>query len=434
MRSANKTGRHSPKTGRHSPSTGENWYGTTEEECDADEGPGYHGAPSDTVGLLNHNHSNSDSDSDSGKGWVRSAESKKTMKTLLTASALCLIFMVLEIAGGLISGSLAILTDAAHMLSDFASFLISLAAVYVSEMPASKRLSFGFHRLEILGALTSVLIIWVLSGILIYEAVLRIINPEVVNAKVMFGTACFGVFVNIAMGVILYQGGHGHSHGGLGDDGHGHGHSHSDEEAGHNHDGPKKEGNMNVRAAFIHVLGDLVQSVGVLIASIIIWVKPEWTIADPICTFVFSIIVLATTAKIVWDAAMVLMEAAPKNIDPDALRRDLEGIPKVERVRDLHVWSITVGKGAVAGHIEVEDDDGTILPSAKKIACQKYALHHSTFQIESRHQRQMMARMMSGPVDCSLTCEGGCNIGMEQISGASDSCEEASSLPSPERN
>ena len=168
---------------------------------------------------------------------------------MIFASVLCLVFMIAEVVGGVLSNSLAIATDAAHLLTDFASFMISLFAIWVAGRPSSERMSFGWHRAEVLGAMVSVLMIWVVTGVLVYMAVLRVISMEFeIDAEVMLITSGLGVLVNIIMGASLHQ--HGHTHGG-GDVEHGHGHSHGGGEE-----------NINVKAAFIHVVGDFLQSLG----------------------------------------------------------------------------------------------------------------------------------------------------------------------------
>lgn len=187
---------------------------------------------------------------------------------------------------------------------------------------------------EVIGALTSVLMIWVVTGVLVYMAIQRLITKEFdVDAKIMLITSGIGVAINLIMGCTLHQ--HGHSHGGgLGGHGHSHGggssmHGHSHGEDGHSHSGHSHGGhshdeesqpllshssdhvqqeNINVRAAFIHVVGDFVQSLGVFIAALLIYFKPDWVIVDPICTFLFSILVLFTTVAILRDALTVLME------------------------------------------------------------------------------------------------------------------------------
>eukprot|EP00124_Ichthyophonus_hoferi_P001210 Ihof_evm3s58 gene=Ihof_evmTU3s58 len=350
---------------------------------------------------------------------------KRAQRQLIIASIVCVLFMIAEVIGGYISGSLAIMTDAAHMLSDFASFLISLFALWIAGRPASKTMSFGYSRAEILGAIMSVFMIWVLTGVLIYEAVQRTIHPEPVDGKIMFITACLGLGANIIMALTLGHNhghggvGHGHSHGGevaprkveyLDDEeddkkdnhSHSHGggehhdhahkesehHDHAHEESGHHdhahegydavqvthdngHSKPRKGrkskkgseghghahgGNVNVRAAFIHVIGDMVQSVGVIIAAIIIWIRPDLTIVDPICTFLFSVLVLFTTFTLLKDTLNVLMEGTPEGVDPVALTKDLEAIPGVTKAHDLHIWSITVGKPASSIHLTISSE------------------------------------------------------------------------------
>ena len=136
-------------------------------------------------------------------------ENAKARRKLWLASALCFLFMICEIVGGFFANSLAIMTDAAHLLSDLAGFLISIFALWLATRAPTSRLSFGFHRAEILGALISVLLIWLLTGILVYEAIFRIRNPQDVDGKLMFIVASTGLGVNIALGFILHQSGHG---------------------------------------------------------------------------------------------------------------------------------------------------------------------------------------------------------------------------------
>ncbi|XP_035772746.1 zinc transporter 2-like isoform X2 [Anopheles albimanus] len=209
---------------------------------------------------------------------------KIARKKLIMASMLCIIFMIAEIIGGIYSNSLAIATDAAHLMADLASFMISLLALWIAARPSTKRLSFGWYRAEVIGALISVLMIWVVTAILFYMAVLRTINRDFeLDGEVMLITSGLGILVNVIMGATLHH--HGHSHGGGGSSTHSH-----------------EEENINVRAAFIHVLSDFVQSLGVFIAALVIYFKPEWNIIDPICTFLFSVLVLGTTIAIMKDA------------------------------------------------------------------------------------------------------------------------------------
>lgn len=318
----------------------------------------------------------------------------RARKKLVVASAVCLLFVIAEVIGGLLAGSLAIMTDAAHMLSDFAAFLISLFAIWVARWLPDKKRTFGYYRAEVLGALVSVLIIWVLTGVLVYLAVQRVLTQDfTINADIMLITAGIGLGVNILLGIILHQTGmgHNHSHGG---GGHSHGNSH------HSHNGnvesistnrisrsgslSSDKQNINVRAAFIHVLGDIVQSVGVLIAAYIIKYKPEWKLADPICTFLFSLLVLITTLNILRETIHVLMEGTPKNIKYNNVKVSLESIEGVVAAHSLHIWSLTVNKAALAVHLAIEQgyDSQKVLNIANQKLKNEFRIYHSTIQVE----------------------------------------------------
>ncbi|XP_046864956.1 zinc transporter 2-like isoform X2 [Xenia sp. Carnegie-2017] len=279
-----------------------------------------------------------------------SLKTKRAKQKLVIASTLCLFFLVAECVGGVMANSLAIITDAAHLLSDFASFLISLLAIWFATRPSTSKLSYGWHR-EVMGALLSVLIIWVLTGVLVYEAIKRVINGNhKVNANIMLIIAGVGVGVNILMGLVL---GHNHSHGASSTGSHGHSHGKRKLSSTPSVKKHAEDENVNVQAAFVHVIGDLLQSLGVLVAAIIIKFKPNWSIADPICTFVFSVIVLFTTITILRDALLVLMEGTPKGIDLDEIKERMRKINGVTAIHDLHVWSLTVGTLALSAHLDI---------------------------------------------------------------------------------
>ncbi|KAL0901113.1 hypothetical protein ABMA27_006435 [Loxostege sticticalis] len=272
--------------------------------------------------------------------------------------------MIGEIVGGYLSNSLAIATDAAHLLTDFASFMISLFSLWVASRPATRRMPFGWYRAEVIGALTSVLLIWVVTGVLVYMAVQRVIYKQFeIDATVMLITSAVGVAVNLVMGLTLHQ--HGHSHGGGG-----HGHSHggsnpvlnnkkdrsgdSDAESSHSHAHAQGE-NINVRAAFIHVLGDFLQSFGVLIAAIVIYYKPEWNLVDPICTFLFSVLVLITTFNIIKDTLLVLMEGSPRDVDFQDVANTFLSLPGVVRIHNLRMWALSLDKTALSAHLAIRE-------------------------------------------------------------------------------
>ena len=299
----------------------------------------------------------------------------KARNKLIFASCLCLVFMVAEIVGGVLSNSLAIATDAAHLLTDFASFMISLFAIWLAGRPRSEKMSFGWHRAEVLGAILSVLMIWVVTGILVYMAVLRVINQEFeINSEVMLITSGLGVLVNIIMGASLHQ--HGHSHGGGGGGGH---HSHGDPEGGHG-----SSENINVKAAFIHVVGDFLQSLGVFTAALVIYFKPTWVLIDPICTFVFSLLVLATTVSILRKTLSVIMEGTPASVSYTRVRNVLLAVPGIRQVHNLRIWSLTTDKTALAAHLVIEagQSEESVLQQATTAIRREYSLYEMTLQVE----------------------------------------------------
>lgn len=295
---------------------------------------------------------------------------KIARRKLIIASVLCVVFMTAEVIGGYISNSLAIASDAAHLLTDFASFMISLFSLYMANRPKTRKMSFGWYRAEVIGALTSVLLIWVVTGVLVYMAVQRILYMDFeIDAPIMLITSAIGVGVNIIMGISLHS--HGHSHGG-GSGEHSHGHS------------KQKKENINVRAAFIHVLGDFLQSTGVFVAALVIFFKPELVIIDPIMTFVFSVFVLITTFAIIKDALLVLMEALPKGIDFESVMNILVNIEGVKRVHNLRIWALSLDKIAMSAHVAISPGTNpqNVLMIATKNIHDKFNFFEMTLQIE----------------------------------------------------
>lgn len=315
-------------------------------------------------------------------------------RRLIFASILCLLFMIGEVVGGLLANSLAIATDAAHLLTDFASFMISLMALWVSARPATKRMSFGWYRAEVIGALTSVLMIWVVTGVLVYLAIQRILNGNYeIQGLIMVITASVGVFVNIVMGISLQAGGVPH----------GHGHSHEIESGlattkdNHNHG----KGNLNVRAAFIHVIGDFIQSIGVLIASLVIYFEPKYVIADPICTFIFSALVLVTTFAIMKETLNVLMEGMPRGINFQEVQKMLFAISGVVKVHNLRIWSLSMDKTALSAHIAIAKGHNpmSILKQASREIHGNYNIFELTLQVEEYKEEMKDCEQCQEPSD-----------------------------------
>ncbi|XP_068189337.1 proton-coupled zinc antiporter SLC30A2-like [Antennarius striatus] len=347
---------------------------------------------------INHCHDNNLAHED------RIKERATAKRRLYMACAICLIFMIGEVLGGYFAGSLAVMTDAAHLLVDLFSFLISLFALWISSRPATHRLNFGWHRAEILGALLSIVSIWLVTGILVYLAVERLIsNNYTIKGTIMLITSGCAVLANIIMAFTLHQSshGHGHSHGGLSS----HGHSHSPKNPqrstdklnninvanGHvdleqHADGqiPKKA-NASLRAAFIHVLGDLLQSISVFISAIIIFFKPEYKMADPICTFLFSVFVLCTTFTILKDIVIVLMEGIPVGLTYTDMRDRLLAVKGVTAVHNLYIWALTMNQAVLSAHVAIDEsaDDQSVLREITQV-CFAANFHSVTIQMEKQ--------------------------------------------------
>jgi len=320
---------------------------------------------------------------------------KKAMKKLILVSFVSIFFIAAQLTGGYLANSIAIFTDTAHLASDMIGFMMSMVALKISMKPASQELTFGWHRAEVLGTLMSVAFLVTLTIWLVVEATKRVITPEDIDPQIMLITAVAGLFFNLIQMSILHQGGDGHYHlggesgGGCGHD-HGPAHAHEAEGDDHGHDHsheheekPKERRNINIDAAYLHVLGDMIMSVGVVIASVIIWFKPEYKIADPICTFVFSIIVCVTVRPIVSNCIMVLLEGSPSEIDTTRLLVDIRKIEGVKDVHDFHLWCISVGKFALSAHIHC--DAANCMEALKKVTvlCKtKYNIDHITVQME----------------------------------------------------
>ncbi|KAL3289914.1 hypothetical protein HHI36_023299 [Cryptolaemus montrouzieri] len=283
--------------------------------------------------------------------------------------------MMAEIIGGYLSNSLAIASDAAHLLTDFAGFMISLFSLWVASRPSTRKMHFGWYRAEVIGALTSVLLIWVVTGILVYLAFLRLVNGNFdIDSKIMLVTSGLGVVVNLIMGLSLHD--HGHSHSGI----------QEQRKSVENGFGSEKETgqNINVRAALIHVIGDFLQSLGVFIAAIVIFFNEDLKFMDPICTFLFSVLVMFTTLNIVKDVLIVLMEGSPRGIDFKEVLDTLMDTPGVKRVHNLRIWALSLDKVAMSAHIAISQgiNPQTILMTTTKSIHDRYNFFEMTLQIE----------------------------------------------------
>nr|XP_033789778.1 zinc transporter 8 isoform X2 [Geotrypetes seraphini] len=310
---------------------------------------------------------------------IRKMEHNQAKQKLYIASAVCLTFMITEIVGGYIAGSLAVMADAAHLLVDLTSFLISLSSLWISSKPATKRLNFGWHRAEILGALLSMIVIWVMTGVLVYLASERMLHPNYkIEGKTMLITSVCALIANVILGLILHQRGHGHSHGA----------STNEQSSSSEH---RLQANSSVRAAFIHAIGDLFQSISV----------PEYKLADPICTFVFSVFILGTTITTLRATLVVLMEGTPQGINYNAVKKKILEVNGVSAVHCLHLWALTMNQVILSAHVVIGDatDPKQILKVITRVVYDNFIFHSVTIQVEQQVDQKPDCISCQDPID-----------------------------------
>jgi cobalt-zinc-cadmium efflux system protein len=273
-------------------------------------------------------------------------------KPLLIALAITLVVMIAEFVGGLLANSLALLSDAGHMLADVLALLLSIVAFRVSSRPPTNKTTFGFYRLEIFAAQINGGALVFLSLFIFYEAYLRLLQPEPVKSVLMMTVAVVGLVANIASARVL-------------------------------HASSKK--NLNVKAAFLHIVGDLLSSIGVIVGGIIIFFT-KWFIIDPILSLMIGLIILKGAYSVVKETATVLLEAVPKHIDLAKLIREVEAMEGVKSFHDVHVWTITSGLYALSAHVQIQDqqisESARIMEVIQERLTQRYHINHTTLQLE----------------------------------------------------
>ncbi|XP_060807186.1 proton-coupled zinc antiporter SLC30A2 [Amyelois transitella] len=355
--------------------------------------------------------------------WRPQAEPPSAIPQLLLALVLCGFFMVCELIGGYLAGSLSVMSDAAHMLSDCGGFALALLAFQCAKRKPDVNMSYGYKRAEVLGAMVSVLLIWILTGVFVYIAVVRLHTGEYnIEPDMMMIVSGCGVAFNVVLALVLHgcasDLAHHHTHGGAAC-----AHSHARAQSPRrfklfrrrenkqtngtlvNGDYSMKDlssieanvvskhdRNINLRAALIHVIGDLIQSCGVLLASILIKFYPAAKFVDPICTFVFSILVLLTSARVVRDALAMLMQAVPPNFRYRECVTSLSSVPGVRHVHSLHVWALSTHHKILTAHVAIDEltDHEQVLHACQQLARTEFGVQSATFQTE-RYSASMAA-------------------------------------------
>lgn len=363
-------------------------------------------------------------------------------KTILKIVIICSIFIILETIGAVLSHSIAILTDVAHLVSDLIGFVFSLVAMHIATRKASLQYTFGFVRAEVLGALFSITLIWGLTAWIMYEAVMRIYTHDYQNVQPLYMliTACGALIVNLVMAYMLHDSGGFHLGGMEADDGHGHSHcggaglkpydhaidevappptdrrasmileaekedeeealvkdaaeeaqkeedrkAHPDQKLVKEHQGQ----NFNIKAAWAHIIGDMTQTIGVIIVALVIFLTDDYKILDPILSISFSVIAVSFSLPVLRDIVLLLMDSAPPHIDMKELAQDFKKIENVHKLEDLHVWLIAYGKPVLTAHIACNDHPELVTRAATMLA-RKRGILHTTIQVDKVEDRQMM--------------------------------------------
>jgi cobalt-zinc-cadmium efflux system protein len=267
------------------------------------------------------------------------------------ALAITASFMALEVAGGLISGSLALLADAGHMLTDTAALILAWVAARLTLRPTNPRRSYGYHRAQVLAAFVNALALFAVAVWIVNEAASRLTHPRPIEGAMMLGVALAGLCANLAVYAILRRG---------------------------------NSDNLNVAAARLHVLGDLLGSIGAILAAGVI-LATGWTPIDPILSVLVAMLILRSAWSLLRKSTGILMEETPDSVDPDALRLTLQStVPGVRNVHDVHCWSLTSGQVMLTLHVALAPgaDGAAVLRDAKRVLAEKFAIDHSALQLE----------------------------------------------------
>jgi cobalt-zinc-cadmium efflux system protein len=280
------------------------------------------------------------------------ASRRSSRQRLALALVIAAVVLVVEVIGGLLTNSLALLADAGHMLSDVLAVSIALAAVWMAERPASSTRTFGFQRAEVLAAAANGGVLLLVAAYVFFEAAMRLGDPPEVESGPMLGIAVVGLLANVASGALLF---------------------------------PQQAQSINVRGAFYHVLGDTAGSVGVIVAGIVM-LASGWYLADPLVGLLIGVLIVLGAARLLRESLSVLLEAVPAHIDVSAVEESLTSVAGVSGLHDLHIWTVTSGLVALSCHCELtgERETDRVLADLCDMLHERFEIHHVTIQPELR--------------------------------------------------
>lgn len=297
-------------------------------------------------------------------GLASAPPSAGTRRAMIWAFCLTTTFMLVELVGGILANSLALVADAGHMVSDAAAMGLGLFAMWVATHPHTDRRTFGLHRAEILAALANGSLLMAIAVFVSWHAVGRLrASPEVASGP-MLVIALLGLLVNLIAMRLL---------------------------------GSHRHGNLNVRGVFLHLLGDALGSGGVLVAGLVIHYT-GWTAVDALVSLFIAALILLAGWRLVRETISVLLESYPRHLDPDAVRRDLQALSGVRDVHDLHVWTVTSGFVSLSCHAEIDSSDlaDEVLREATSLLRERYGIRHVTIQPETSQVHEELEHCCSG--------------------------------------
>lgn len=281
--------------------------------------------------------------------FFRSGERRRLLAALLLTGTV----MVVEVIGGLLSNSLALLSDAGHMLTHLLALSISFLALIFAARPPTSKNTFGFYRLEILAALLNSFLLFLVTLWIFYEAYQRFYDPEPVASGEMMAVAAIGLITNLATIALLSK---------------------------------STRRSINLKSAFLHMIGDTLSSVGVLIGATVIYLT-EWWFIDPLLGVILSFFILFWAVRLMIDSIDILLEATPKEIDPVQVVEAVKVIEEVRDVHDIHVWTLTSGMYALSAHVAVRDmplkETAHLLRQINFLLCQRFKIGHVAIQLET---------------------------------------------------
>ena len=301
------------------------------------------------------------------QGLMHSHGRAASRRNLTIALGLTVGYMVVELVGGFLANSLSLLADAGHMITDAGAIGLALLAMWIAGRPASIERTFGLHRTEVLAALANALALWLIAGLIFFESYRRFLDVPAGDGRLLLVVGGVGLLVNLAAAAVLR---------------------------------PSAKESLNVEGAFLHVVSDVLGSIAVIGAGLLI-LTTGWVLADPIFGAVIGLLIVISSARLLWKVLHVLMEGTHAHLDLHGLCQRLERLDGITGVHDIHAWSITTGYDALSAHVTADaaalNNPGQVLERLRNIASQEFGISHVTIQLEDSEDGCVEAHHIAHP-------------------------------------